>query len=80
MAALLAAGLETTLPTVSAADPLPENLAARAVVTASSEFSGNYLAKFAVDGKLPAAEGHEDLGDRLFRPHGLVSQRVLERL
>ena len=61
MATLFATASAMTLATVRAAEPLPENLASRAVVTASSEFSGNYLAKFAVDGKLPAAEGQADL-------------------
>lgn len=39
----------------------PENLARTATATASSEFSENYLAKFAIDGKLPAVGGHADL-------------------
>ena len=40
---------------------LPENLAQKARLAASSEFSQNYLAKFICDGKVPVAEGHDDL-------------------
>ena len=40
---------------------LPENLAQKARVAASSEYSQNYLAKFICDGKVPVAEGHDDL-------------------
>ena len=45
-----------------AAAKLPENLAARATVSASSEYSNQYLAKFAVDGKVPPAGSQADLG------------------
>ena len=45
----------------AAAPPLPENLAAKAKVAASSEHSAAYLAKFAVDGKVPDAASHSDL-------------------
>ncbi|MBI5834441.1 MAG: hypothetical protein HZB16_19255 [Armatimonadetes bacterium] len=38
----------------------PENLAPKAAVSASSEFSGQYLARFAVDGVVPDAEGQDD--------------------
>jgi hypothetical protein len=34
----------------------PENLAPKAKASASSEYSGDYLAKFAVDGRVPEAE------------------------
>jgi len=34
---------------------LPENLAAKARVSANSEYSGQYLARFAVDGRIPPA-------------------------
>jgi len=44
-----------------AAPPLPENLAAKAKVAASSEHSGDYRAKFAIDGKVPGAGSQEDL-------------------
>ena len=37
-----------------------ENLALKAKVSASSEFSADYLAKFAVDGVVPDAEGRDD--------------------
>ena len=40
---------------------MPENLAYRAKVSASSEYSGNHLARFAVDGKVPAADCHNDV-------------------
>ncbi len=39
----------------------PENLAYRANVSASSEYSGNHLAKFAVDGAVPAADCKNDV-------------------
>jgi len=35
------------------AEPAPENLARRAKVSASSEYDGRYLARFAVDGLIP---------------------------
>ena len=41
--------------------PMPENLARRAKVSANSEYSENYLAKFAVDGQVPAADGRDDV-------------------
>lgn len=41
--------------------PLSENLAQQARVTATSEYSQNYLAKFVCDGKVPFAEGRDDL-------------------
>ena len=40
---------------------LPENLARKALATATSEYSGNYLARFAVDGKVPEAGGRGDV-------------------
>ncbi len=39
----------------------PENLAPRAKVTASDEYDGNYLARFAVDGKVPGLLSGNDL-------------------
>ncbi len=45
-----------------AAPKLPENLAPKAKVSASSEHSNRYLAKFAVDGKVPPAGSQADLG------------------
>ena len=45
-----------------AAPKLPENLAANATVGASSEYSNQYLAKFAVDGKVPHAGSKADIG------------------
>ena len=39
----------------------PENLAPQAKVTANSEYSDDYLAKWAVDGKIPAPGCKEDL-------------------
>ena len=44
------------------APALPENLAAKAKVSASSEFSDRYLARFAVDGVVPDAGSSDDLG------------------
>ncbi len=44
------------------ATALPPNLARSAKATATSEFSGQYLAQFAVDGKIPEAGSQEDLG------------------
>ena len=38
----------------------PENLAPKATASASSEYSNDYLAKFAIDGKVPEAECKED--------------------
>ena len=40
---------------------IPENLASRAVVSASSEYSGDYSAKFAVDGNVPGAGSRQDV-------------------
>jgi len=40
--------------------PLPENLAPKAKITADSEFSNAYLAKFVADGHVPAAGGQKD--------------------
>jgi len=40
----------------------PENLALRAVASADSEYSKDYLAKFAIDGKIPEALGKKDTG------------------
>jgi len=39
----------------------PENLAPKAKVTANSEYSDDYLAKWAIDGKIPAAVCKQDL-------------------
>ena len=52
-----------TLPVAfsTTAAPLPQNLARSAKATATSEFSGQYLAQFAVDGKIPEAGSQEDL-------------------
>ena len=40
---------------------LPPNLARSAKATATSKFSGQYLAQFAVDGKISAAGSQDDL-------------------
>jgi len=42
---------------------LPPNLALQATATANSEYSGQYLARFAIDGKIPAAGGQSDSGE-----------------
>ena len=39
---------------------LPENLAPKACVTADSEYSCQYLAKFVTDSQVPAAGSHAD--------------------
>ena len=40
----------------------PENLALRAKATASSEYDGNYRARFAIDGKIPDPISQNDVG------------------
>ena len=45
--------------TISEAGELP-NLARKAKVSASSEFSADYLARWAVDGRIPALESKMD--------------------
>ncbi len=45
-----------------AAEPGPENLAPGAKASASSQFSGQYAAKFAVDGHVPDWEMKDDVG------------------
>jgi hypothetical protein len=42
------------------ADPLPENLAPKATVSANSEYSEDYLAKWAVDGVVPPLRARQD--------------------
>jgi hypothetical protein len=44
----------------ASAAELPPNLALSAVVTASSEHNQQYLARFAADGRIPAAGGEAD--------------------
>jgi hypothetical protein len=46
---------------MAAAAELPENLAAKATVSATSEYNARYLAKFACNGKIPAAHSQADL-------------------
>ena len=46
----------------ASAAPRPENLALSARATATSEYSEQYRAQFAVDGKIPGAGLHEDAG------------------
>jgi hypothetical protein len=53
MAIPLAAGGESPV-------PLPENLALKATASATSEHNLHYLAKFAIDGKIPAAGSASD--------------------
>ncbi len=45
-----------------AADPVPENLAKQATATASSQYSGQYAARFAIDGQVPECEWRDDIG------------------
>ncbi len=47
---------------VARAAVAPVNLARQAVATASSEHNGQYLARFATDGVIPAAGSQDDLG------------------
>ncbi|MCX5683187.1 MAG: discoidin domain-containing protein, partial [Planctomycetota bacterium] len=65
LSATVAIALLAMWPVASSAAPavprLPENLAPKAKVSASSEFSGAYLAKFAIDGKVPGAASSADL-------------------
>lgn len=42
--------------------PAPENLARRAKVTATAQYSADYQARFVADGVIPEANGHRDLG------------------
>ena len=52
----------TTAVVVAAPSSLPENLALKARATADSEFNQQYLARFAVDGQIPAAGSRADVG------------------
>jgi hypothetical protein len=64
LSAMVALALLAAWPAASSAAPaapLPENLATKAKVAASSEFNRAYLAKFAIDGKVPDAASHSDL-------------------
>ena len=72
---------------LSAAPPLParslpENLARSARVSASAEFSANYLAKFAVDDRLPAAGGQADMDQAWCMPgsaaEGITAEFTLQ--
>jgi len=47
---------------LAAAPPRPENLARKAKATATTEYSEQYLAKFATDGVVPEPLSHEDVG------------------
>ena len=44
-----------------AAEPVPENLARKAKASATSEYDGRYLARFAVDGQIPNYNGQNDV-------------------
>jgi hypothetical protein len=60
--AILVALLSIIARPAAAADTLPENLARRATATATSEHNQHYLAKFAIDGRVPpAGSGATDL-------------------
>ena len=41
---------------------VPENLARRATISANSEYSDQYQAKFVADGQIPRAGGSADAG------------------
>jgi hypothetical protein len=60
MGLALAAAL--VLHTLATAAALPPNLALSARATATSQYSEQYRAQFAVDGKIPGAGLHDDLG------------------
>ena len=64
MAVLVGMVALVTVPGSSVAESKtqPENLALKAKATASSSFNAQYLAKFACDGKIPAAGGKNDIG------------------
>jgi len=64
LAVLLAAA-----PALAATPPKPENLARKAKASASTEYSANYLAKFATDGVVPEPLGHDDV-DRAWAVKG----------
>ena len=55
------AGVSAFAAFTSTAASLPPNLARSAKATVTSEFSGQYLAQFAVDGKIPEAGSQDDL-------------------
>ena len=48
-------------PSLAGEGPLPENLARQAAATATSEHNQHYLARFAIDGRVPQAGSHADL-------------------
>jgi mono/diheme cytochrome c family protein len=48
-------------PKAVAAPSLPQNLALAARITADSEYSADYLARFVADGVVPVAGAHDDL-------------------
>ena len=57
----LAISITPLLTWAATSPPLPENLALKATATASSEHNSHYLARFAIDGKIPSAGGQSDL-------------------
>ncbi len=62
IAVLMQVGWIAGLVTAAAVSPaLPPNLATQAVASADSVYSDNYLPRFAVDGRIPAAGSHADL-------------------
>ncbi|HUT32778.1 MAG TPA: hypothetical protein VNE39_04815 [Planctomycetota bacterium] len=50
------------VPALAATPPRAENLARKAKASATTEYSGQYLAKFATDGVVPEPLSHEDVG------------------
>ncbi len=54
--------LLVALPAVAATPPGPENLARKAKASATTEYSNQYLARFATDGIVPEPLSHEDVG------------------
>ncbi len=61
-AALLALAGSPAAAATPEATATPENLARTAKVSANSEYSSDYLARFAVDGRIPAAGSRADVG------------------
>lgn len=57
---ILPLGVAQAAPEV--APKAPVNLAPRAAISASGQFSADYQPRFVADGKVPAAESHDDTG------------------
>lgn len=60
MRLVVLSALLAVVPAIAATLPRPENLARKAKATATTEYSNQYLAKFATDGVVPEPLGHDD--------------------